>query len=68
MQILPELATLKSTIPSEYRIETGGSVEESAKANAALAKLFPLMALLMLAFIMLQVRSFFHNVYGVYPA
>ena len=58
MQILPGLAELKSTLPVEYRIETGGSVEESAKANTALAKLFPLMALLMLAFIMLQVRSF----------
>lgn len=58
MQIIPRLAELKSTLPVEYRIETGGSVEESAKANTALGKLFPLMALLMLAFIMLQVRSF----------
>jgi multidrug efflux pump subunit AcrB len=58
MQILPELEKLKATIPSDYRIETGGSVEESAKANTALGKLFPLMTLLMLAFIMLQVRSF----------
>ena len=58
MQILPELAEIKSNLPSGYRIETGGSVEESAKANTALGKLFPLMTLLMLAFIMLQVRSF----------
>lgn len=57
-QILPKLATLKATLPPGYRIETGGSVEESEKANTALAKLFPPMALLMLIFIMLQVRSF----------
>jgi multidrug efflux pump subunit AcrB len=35
-----------------------GSIEESAKANAALAALFPVMVLGMLAIIMLQVRSF----------
>ncbi|MDD2466159.1 MAG: efflux RND transporter permease subunit [Desulfobulbus sp.] len=57
-QILPKLASLKATLPTGYRIETGGSVEESRKANTALGKLFPPMALLMLIFIMLQVRSF----------
>lgn len=57
-QILPHLEQLKATLPSGYRMETGGSVEESKKADAALGKLFPLMTLLMLVFIMLQVRSF----------
>jgi multidrug efflux pump subunit AcrB len=57
-QILPKLESLKETLPPGYRIETGGSVEESEKANTALGKLFPPMTLLMLIFIMLQVRSF----------
>jgi len=57
-QILPKLKNLKATLPTGYRIETGGSVEESKKANTALGLLFPPMALLMLIFIMLQVRSF----------
>jgi len=56
--ILPQLAGLKASLPAGYRIDTGGSVEESAKADAALAKVFPLMIILMLLVIMLQVRSF----------
>jgi multidrug efflux pump subunit AcrB len=56
--ILPELAALKAKLADGYRIDTGGSVEESAKADAALAGLFPLMIILMLAVIMFQVRSF----------
>jgi multidrug efflux pump subunit AcrB len=57
-QILPNLEQLKASLPAGYRIETGGSVEESQKADTALGKLFPPMILLMLIFIMLQVRSF----------
>jgi multidrug efflux pump subunit AcrB len=57
-QILPHLEKLKAALPAGYRIETGGSVEESKKADTALGLLFPPMVLLMLIFIMLQVRSF----------
>jgi len=57
-QILPRLEKLKAALPPGYRIETGGSVEESSKADTALGKLFPPMMLLMLIIIMLQVRSF----------
>ncbi len=57
-QILPNLEKLKAALPSGYRIETGGSVEESKKADTALGLLFPPMMLLMLICIMLQVRSF----------
>jgi len=57
-QILPKLDKLKASLPVGYRIETGGSVEESKKADDALGLLFPPMILLMLIFIMLQVRSF----------
>lgn len=57
-QILPQLDDLKSRLPAGYRIDTGGSVEESAKANDALAQVAPLMIVLMLLVIMIQVRSF----------
>ena len=57
-QILPHLGKLKAALPLGYRIETGGSTEESKKADTALGLLFPPMILLMLIFIMLQVRSF----------
>jgi multidrug efflux pump subunit AcrB len=57
-QILPKLDKLKAALPTGFRIETGGSVEESKKADTALELLFPPMILLMLIFIMVQVRSF----------
>jgi multidrug efflux pump subunit AcrB len=56
--VLPRLEAIKASLPADYRIETSGSVEESAKANAALAAIFPTMIVLMLTVIMLQVRSF----------
>ena len=57
-EVLPQLAAIKSRLPDGYRIDTGGSVEESAKANRALVLLFPVMILSTLALIMFQVRSF----------
>ncbi|PTV72484.1 hypothetical protein DBL06_20095 [Agrobacterium pusense] len=40
------------------RIEVGADMEESAKANDALAKIFPIMILLTMIVIIIQVRSF----------
>jgi multidrug efflux pump subunit AcrB len=57
-QIEPMLAGIKGALPFGYRIETGGSIEESAKANAALAAVFPVMAIVMLAILMVQLQSF----------
>jgi multidrug efflux pump subunit AcrB len=56
--VLPRLEAIKASLPPDYRVETSGSVEESAKANVALAAIFPIMIVLMLTVIMLQVRSF----------
>jgi multidrug efflux pump subunit AcrB len=52
------LVELRAALPEGYRIDTGGSIEESNKANIALASVFPVMLLLMLTVIMIQVRSF----------
>lgn len=57
-EVLPHLEAIKTSLPDGYRIDTGGSVEESAKANKALVLLFPIMILITLALIMFQVRSF----------
>ncbi len=56
--LLPKLKPIMASLPDGYSIDVGGSVEESAKANGALIKIFPIMLLLMLATIMVQVRSF----------
>ena len=44
-------------LPAGYRIEEGGSIEESGKANRAIAPLFPIMIALTLITIIFQVRS-----------
>ncbi|MBX9925433.1 MAG: efflux RND transporter permease subunit, partial [Hyphomicrobiaceae bacterium] len=56
--ILPKLAAVKMGLPLGYRIDTGGAIEESAKANTALFQLFPLMILAMLTLLMFQLQSF----------
>ena len=58
MQIWPKLAQIRATLPTGYRLEIGGAIEESSKANGALAALFPLMVMVMLALLMLQLRNF----------
>jgi len=52
-----DLQPIIARLPAGYRIEEGGSIEESGKANRALAPLFPIMIALTLITIILQVRS-----------
>jgi multidrug efflux pump len=54
----PKLQSIKDALPYGYRIETGGSIEESVKANSALFAVFPVMAIAMLAILMIQLQSF----------
>jgi multidrug efflux pump len=54
----PKLQSIKDALPYGYRIETGGSIEESVKANSALLAVFPVMAIAMLAILMIQLQSF----------
>jgi len=55
--IRKELQPIIAKLPSGYRIEEGGSIEESGKANRALVPLFPIMIALTLITIIFQVRS-----------
>ena len=57
-EILPRLASIKRSLPPGCRIEVGGALEESAKANQAIAVLLPLTAGIMLLLLMCQVQSF----------
>jgi multidrug efflux pump subunit AcrB len=52
-----ELQPIIAQLPAGYRIEQSGSIEESGKANRALAPLFPIMIALTLITIIFQVRS-----------
>jgi len=54
--VLPRIAAIRATLPAGVRVETGGAVEESGKANAALFGLFPLMIVVMWALLMVQLR------------
>lgn len=56
--VYADLQPLIAQLPAGYRVTIGGPVEESAKANKALAVLFPVMIMLTLVVIMFQVRSF----------
>jgi len=55
--VLKQLQPLIDSLPAGYDIHAGAAVEESAKANAALAKVFPMMLILMMVVIIFQVRS-----------
>lgn len=55
--ILKQLQPVIEQLPSGYRIEQAGSIEESAKATTAMLPLFPIMIALTLLVIILQVRS-----------
>lgn len=57
-QIQPAIDKISTDLPPGMRIEVGGDVEESAKANVALFQIFPLMFLVMLTLLMLQLQSF----------
>jgi multidrug efflux pump len=57
-EVAPRLKSIKDALPYGYRIETGGSIEESVKANVALVAVFPVMIIAMLVLLMIQLQSF----------
>jgi len=56
--LVTKLKPIVDALPAGYRIDTGGAVEESGKANASIFKLFPVMFVLMLGVLMVQLQSF----------
>ncbi|CAM3754777.1 efflux RND transporter permease subunit [Rheinheimera salexigens] len=58
MALWQQFASIRQQLPDGYRIEMGGSLQESGRGEASIQKLQPLMLATMLIFIMLQMRSF----------
>lgn len=56
-EISRALQPLIAKLPADYRIEVGGNIEDSDKANRALLPIFPIMIALTLLVIVVQVRS-----------
>ncbi len=56
--IRPLLKDIEAKLPAGYRIDVGGAVEESDKANRALMAVFPVMLITILTLLMLQLQSF----------
>ena len=57
-EIQPLLKDIEAKLPSGYRIDVGGAVEESDTANKALLAIAPLMLISILLLLMLQLQSF----------
>lgn len=53
-----QLAALRAQLPVGYRIEIGGSVEESGKAQDSINAQMPLLAIAVLTLLMIQLQSF----------
>lgn len=56
--LVPAVAKLSARLPAGYRIEVGGTVEESADSLASVLAVVPLMLLIMITLLMFQLRSF----------
>ena len=54
----PAIDKLAATLPSGYRIEMGGSVEESGKSKASVLAVVPAMVLVVLTILIFQLQSF----------
>ncbi|SEI92390.1 efflux RND transporter permease subunit [Paraburkholderia diazotrophica] len=53
-----QLAQIRAALPVGYRIEIGGSVEESAKGQTSINAQMPIMIIAVLTLLMIQLQSF----------
>src|SRR5262249_41233724 len=56
--LAPQIEALNKTLPRGYRINVGGTVEESAKSQASVVAVVPVMLLIMFTVLMFQLQSF----------
>jgi multidrug efflux pump subunit AcrB len=56
-ELKPQIDKFASGLPVGYKVATGGTVEESGKAQGPIAKVVPLMIFLMATFLMIQLHS-----------
>ncbi|WP_312710302.1 efflux RND transporter permease subunit, partial [Stenotrophomonas sp.] len=57
-QILPTLDGIRADLPSGYLLETGGTVEDSARGQDSIKAGMPLFLIVVATLLMLQLRSF----------
>ena len=57
-QLAPEVTKFSERLPAGYSVKVGGSVEESAKSQAPIAAVVPLMLFIMATILMVQLQSF----------
>ena len=56
--LAPKIAALNAALPTGYRVDVGGTVEESSKAQNSVAAVLPMMLVLILTVLMIQLQSF----------
>jgi multidrug efflux pump subunit AcrB len=56
--LAPKIAVLSTGLPYGYQIAVGGTVEESAKAQASVAAVVPMMLVLIFTVLMIQLQRF----------
>ncbi len=56
-QLQPKIDEFAGKLPTGYEVATGGTVEESGKAQGPIASVIPLMLFLMATFLMIQLHS-----------
>lgn len=64
-QLKPEIAAFNAKLPAGFQVVTGGSVEESAKSQAPIIAVVPIMLFTMATILMLQLQSF-HRLFLVF--
>lgn len=64
-QLAPKVAEFTKELPAGYSVNLGGSVEESAKSQAPIVAIVPLMLFVMATVLMLQLQSF-HRLFLVF--
>lgn len=57
-ELAPKMAALSASLPSGYRVDVGGTVEESHKGETSVIAVAPLMLILMVTVLMIQLQSF----------
>lgn len=61
----PKVEAFRQSLPQGYSVETGGAVEESAKAQAPIEKVIPVMIFVIATILMIQLQSF-HRLFLVF--
>jgi multidrug efflux pump subunit AcrB len=64
-QLVPKVAEFEKDLPAGYSVAIGGSVEESAKSQAPIIAVVPLMLFVMATVLMIQLQSF-HRLFLVF--